>query len=53
MRILDAFGAEIVDYYLKNDMSGCCEYLYQESKKRWMKEEEVVDDITMILVFLD
>ena len=43
----------IKDYYLKNDMSGCCEYLYQESKKRWMKEEEVVDDITMILVFLD
>ena len=43
----------IKEYYLKNDMSGCCEYLYQESKKRWMKEEAVVDDITMILVFLD
>ena len=43
----------IKDYYLSNDMKGCCDYLYLESKKRWIKEEEVVDDITMILVFLD
>lgn len=43
----------IKDFYERKDMAGCCEYLYQESKKRWMKEEEVVDDITMLLVFLD
>ena len=43
----------IKDFYIKKDMEHCCEYLYKESKKRWMKEEEVVDDITMILVYLD
>ena len=43
----------IKDFYIKNDMKGCCEYLYSESKKRWLHEEEVVDDITMVLVFYD
>ena len=38
----------IKDYYLKNDMSGCCEYLYQESKKRWMKEEEEVNHLRIL-----
>jgi serine/threonine protein phosphatase PrpC len=43
----------IKDYYLNRDIVGCCEYLYEISKEKWMKEEEVVDDITMILVFLE
>ena len=43
----------IKDFYIKNDMKGCCEYLYLESKKRWLREEEVIDDITMVLVFYD
>lgn len=43
----------IKGFYLKDDMQGCCNYLYQESRKRWLKEEEVVDDITMILIFFD
>ena len=43
----------IKDYYLSGDIVGCCEYLYELSKDKWMKEEEVVDDITMILVFLE
>ena len=43
----------IKDFYLNNDMKGCCEFLYLESKKRWLKEEEVVDDITMILIFFE
>ena len=43
----------IKDYYLSGDIVGCCEFLYDLSKDRWMKEEEVVDDITMILVFLE
>ena len=43
----------IKDFYIKNDMKGCCECLYSESKKRWLREEEVVDDITMVLVFYD
>ena len=41
----------IMPFYEKNDLRNCCEFLYKESRKRWMREEEVVDDITMILVF--
>ena len=43
----------IKDYYLSGDIVGCCEYLYELSREKWIKEEEVVDDITMILVFLE
>jgi serine/threonine protein phosphatase PrpC len=43
----------IKNFYDKNDLKGCCEYLYQESSKRWLKEEEVIDDTTMILVFFE
>ena len=43
----------INEFYEKNDIKGCCEYLYQESSKRWLKEEEVIDDTTLILVFFE
>ena len=43
----------IQSYYENNDLKGCCEYLYQESSKRWLKEEEVIDDTTLILVFFE
>ena len=43
----------IQTYYESNDLKGCCEYLYQESSKRWLKEEEVIDDTTLILVFFE
>ena len=43
----------IKGFYDKNDLKGCCEYLYQESSKRWLKEEEVIDDTTLILVFFE
>jgi serine/threonine protein phosphatase PrpC len=43
----------IKDFYEKNDLKGCCEYLYQESSKRWLKEEEVIDDTTLILIFFE
>ena len=43
----------IKEFYEKNDMKGCAEYLYEESSKRWLKEEEVIDDTTLILVFFD
>ena len=43
----------IKDYYLNGDIVGCCENLYELSREKWIKEEEVVDDITMILVFLE
>jgi serine/threonine protein phosphatase PrpC len=40
-------------FYENNDIVQCCEYLYEESRKRWIKEEEVVDDITMLIMFFD
>ena len=43
----------IKNFYDNNDLKGCCEYLYQESSKRWLKEEEVIDDTTLILVFFE
>ena len=43
----------IKDYYLSGDIVGCCEYLYELSREKWIKEGEVVDDITMIMVFLE
>ena len=43
----------ISNFYEKNDIKGCCQYLYEESSKRWIKEEEVIDDTTLILVFFE
>ena len=43
----------ISEFYEKNDIKGCCKYLYEESSKRWLKEEEVIDDTTLILVFFE
>ena len=43
----------IKDCYLSGEIVECCEYLYELSREKWIKEEEVVDDITMILVFLE
>ena len=44
----------VKDYYEKNDIVGCCEFLYKESCRKWLKEEEdVIDDITIIMVFLE
>ena len=47
-------GNIIKGYYEKNDVVGCCEYLYKESYRKWIVEEEdTVDDITIILVFFE
>lgn len=43
----------IKDYYLSNDINGCCNYLLKESSKRWMEEEGVIDDMTMIIIFFE
>ena len=40
-------------FYLENDIEGAITYLYKEASKRWIMEEEVIDDITIILVFLN
>ena len=43
----------IKDFYLKKDLKGCLKYLLTESSKRWIKEEEVIDDITAVLIFFE
>jgi serine/threonine protein phosphatase PrpC len=44
----------VSEYYEKNDIVGCCEFLYKESYRKWIYEEEdTVDDITIILVFFE
>ena len=43
----------VKDYYLKDDIDGALSYLYKESSKRWIMEEEVIDDITLIIIFLN
>ena len=47
-------GVNLVkDYYLKDDIKGALDYLYKESSKRWIMEEEVIDDISLIIIFLN
>jgi len=43
----------IKDYYLSNDITGCCNYLLKESSKRWMEEEGVIDDMTIVIIFFE
>ena len=42
----------VKDFYLKNDIEGALNYLYKISSQRWIVEEEVIDDITLIIIFL-
>ena len=44
---------EIVkDFYLENNIEGALNYLYKEASKRWILEEEIIDYITIIILFL-
>ena len=43
----------IKDFYIKKDLKGCLKFLLNESSKRWIKEEEVIDDITAVLIFFE
>ena len=43
----------VKEFYLKNDIDGALSYLYKESSKRWIMEEEVIDDITILMAFLN
>ena len=43
----------VKNFYLKKDAKGAINYLIKEASKRWINEQDIVDDITIILVFLD
>ena len=42
----------VKDYYLKGKIKGALHNLYKISSQRWITEEGVIDDISLILVFL-
>ena len=42
----------VKDFYNKKDINGAINILYKESCERWINKEEIIDDITMIIVFL-
>jgi len=43
----------IKEFYNKNDVNGAVDFLIKEATRRWKKEEDVIDDITVILVFFN
>ena len=43
----------VKDFYIKKDIMGSLNYLYKEASKRWILEEEIIDDITIIIAFLN
>ena len=44
---------EIVkDFYLEKNVEGALTFLYKEASKRWILEEEIIDDITILIAFL-
>ena len=43
----------VKDYYLKNDIEGAINFLYRESSKRWIMKDDVIDDTTLIIVFMN
>lgn len=48
----------VVPFWTKNDMAGACAALEAEARARWTQvpltqEEEVIDDITCVVVFLE
>ena len=43
----------VKDFFLKNNIKGAGNYLYKEASKRWIMEQDIVDDISIIIIFFD
>ena len=43
----------IYPFYLKKNAEGAAENLVREAFKIWKRDEDVIDDITCIVIFLD
>ena len=43
----------VKDFYLSNNSKDAVQFLVQESRKRWLKEENICDDITVIVGFFN
>ena len=48
----DEVVALIMPHYLNNSAEKAAETLIREALKRWKQEENVIDDITCIIIFL-
>ena len=44
---------ELKSVLLKKDLDSVCDKLLEKAKLKWTKNEEMVDDITFITVFLE
>ena len=41
----------VKDFYFKDDSKGAVQKLFDESRRRWLREEDICDDITIIVGF--
>lgn len=48
----DRIGEIIFPFYSSNDTEGACRKLVEESTSMWLKEDNVIDDITAVVIFL-
>ncbi|CAD8210342.1 unnamed protein product [Paramecium pentaurelia] len=42
----------IYEYYKKDDSQGACQKLIQLAREAWQREDEVIDDITIVVAFI-
>ena len=42
----------VKDFYLEKNVEAALTFLYKEASKRWILEEEIIDDITILIAFL-
>ena len=43
----------IYPYYEANDAEGAADAVVKEAHRRWTDEEDIIDDITCIVIFLE
>ena len=43
----------VYPYYENNDAEGAADELVKEAHNRWVEEDDIIDDITCIVVFLE
>ncbi|KAM3129028.1 hypothetical protein pb186bvf_018872 [Paramecium bursaria] len=42
----------VYDFYKKQDIQGACNKLVQAAREAWQREDEVIDDITVVIAFI-
>ena len=43
----------IYPYYESNNAEGAADAVVKEAHRRWSEEEDIIDDITCIIIFLE